>query len=231
MRVLCRAHGAATCAACAATGQGIKYCCSLGHEGHRVAPAAQRAGARALRAWLQAPQQVHRPAPPQGTVLCSRGRESPRGSSEDEPPQARQRVLPPAVLGRRRRPPRVGSSSSDDEPPRRRPPPRAGPSLSHSSRDSSPHHPRGYGGGGAGGGGVGQPQPQSQPRANSLSGSGLMSPGGAVVAGTPAGCVVGHGFTALPLSTYEHVPRRGQGARMGACEPRGCFWLHLGRAH
>ena len=64
VRVLCPAHGAATCAACAATGQGIKYCCSLGHEGHRLAPAAQRAGARALRAWLQAPQQVHRPAPP-----------------------------------------------------------------------------------------------------------------------------------------------------------------------
>ena len=64
MRVLCPALGAATCAACAATGQGIKYCCSLGHEGHRLVPAAQRAGARALRAWLQAPQQVHRPAPP-----------------------------------------------------------------------------------------------------------------------------------------------------------------------
>ena len=98
VRVLCPAHGAATCAACAATGQGIKYCCSLGHEGHRLAPAAQRAGARALRAWLQAPQQVPRPAPPPGTVLGSRGRESPRGSSEDEPPQARRRVLPPAVL-------------------------------------------------------------------------------------------------------------------------------------
>ena len=177
VRVLCPAHGAATCAACAATGQGIKYCCSLGHEGHRLAPAAQRARARALRAWLQAPQQVHPPAPPPGTVLGSRGRESPRGSSEDEPPQARRRVLPPAVLGRRQRPPRVGSSS-DDEPPRRRPPPRAGSSLSHSSRDSNPHHPRGYAGGGAGGGGVGQPQPQSQPRATSLSGSGLISPGG-----------------------------------------------------
>ena len=49
-RVLCPAHGAATCAACAATGQGIKYCCSLGQEGHRLLPAAQRAGARALRA-------------------------------------------------------------------------------------------------------------------------------------------------------------------------------------
>ena len=43
-RVLCPAHRAATCAACAATGRGIKYCCSLGHEGHRLAPAAQRAG-------------------------------------------------------------------------------------------------------------------------------------------------------------------------------------------
>ena len=40
-------------------------------------------------------------APPPGTVLGSQGRESPRGSSEDEPPQARQCVLPPAVLGRR----------------------------------------------------------------------------------------------------------------------------------
>ena len=151
VRVLCPAHGAATCTACAATGQGIKYCCSLGHEGHQLAPAAQRAGARALRAWLQVPQQVHPPAPPPGTVLGSRGRESPRGSSEDEPPQARRRVLPPAVLGRRHRPPRVGSSSSDDEPPRRRPPPRAGSSLSHSPRDSNPHHPRGYAGGGGGG--------------------------------------------------------------------------------
>ena len=173
--VLCPAHGAATCAACAATGQGITYCCSLGHEGHRLAPAAKRAGARVLCAWLQAPQQVHRPAPPPRTVLGSRGRELPRGSSEDEPLQARQRVLPPVVLGRRQRPPRVGSSSSD-VPPCRRPPPRAGSSFSHSSRNSSPHHPRGYGGGGEGGGGVGQSQ--SQPRANSLSGSGLMSPGG-----------------------------------------------------
>ena len=116
VRVLCPAHGAATCAACAATSQGIKYCCSLGHEGDRLAPAVQRAGA--LRAWLQAPQQVHRSAPPLGTVPGCRGRESPRGSSEDELLQARQRVLPPAVLGRRHRPPRVGSSSSDDEPPR-----------------------------------------------------------------------------------------------------------------
>ena len=230
VRVLCPAHGAATCAACAATGQGIKYCCSLGHKGHRLAPAAQRAGARALRAWLQAPQQVPRPAPPPGTVLGSRGRESPRGSSEDEPPQARRRVLPPAVLGRRRRPPRVGSSSDDDEPPRRRPPLRAGPSLSHSSRDSSPHHPRGYAGGGGGrrGGGSASatvPATGEQPQ--------WLRPHiswGAVVACTPAGCVVGHDFTALPLSYYGHVPRRGRGAGTGAREPRGRFWLHLGRA-
>ena len=229
--VLCPAHGAATCAACAAIGQGIKYCCSLGHEGHRLAPAAQRAGARALRAWLQAPQQVHPPVPPPGTVLGSRGRESPRGSSEDEPPQARQRVLPPAVLGRRHRPPRVGSSSDDDEPPRLRPPPRAGSSLSHSSRDSNPHHPRGYGGGGAGGGGVGSatvPATRDQPQ--------WLWPHvswGAVVAGTPAGCVVGHNFTAPPPppSNCGHVPWRGRGAGTGAREPCGCFWLHFGRAH
>ena len=175
-RILCPTHGAATCAACVATGQGIKYCCSLGHEGHRLAPAAQRAGARALRAWLQAPQQVHRRAPPSRMVLGSRGRESPRGSSEDELPLARQRVLPPVVLGRRQRPPPIGSSSEDDEPPRRRPPPRVGPSFSHSSRNFSPHHPRGFGGGGGGGREVGQSQ--SQPQADSLSGSGLMSPGG-----------------------------------------------------
>ena len=170
-RILCPAHGTATCAACAATRQGIKYCCSLGHEGHRLVPAAQRAGARALRVWLQGPQQVHRPAPPPRTVLGSRGRESPRGSSEDEPPQDRQRVLSLVMLGRRHQPPQVGSSSDDDEPP-----PRAGSSFSHSSRDSSPHHPRGYGGRGECGRGVGQSQ--SQPRANSLSGSGLMSTGG-----------------------------------------------------
>ena len=229
VRVLRPAHRAATCAACAATGQGIKYCCSLGHEGHRLAPVAQRAGASALRAWLQAPQQVHRLAAPPGTVLCSRGRESPRGFSEDEPPQVRQRVLPPAVLGRRHRPPRVGSSSDEDEPPRRRPPPRDGSPLSHSSRDSNPHHPRGYGGVGAGGGGVGQPQ--SQPRANSLSGSGLMSPGERWLRATPAGCVVGRDFTAPPPPpNYGHAPRRGRGAGTGAREPCGRFWLHFGRA-
>ena len=178
MRVLCPAHGAATCAACAATGQGIKYCCSLGHEGHWLALAAQRAGARALRAWLQAPQQVHPLAPPPGTVLGSRGRESPRGSSEDEPPQARQRVLPPAVLGRRHRPPRVGSSSDDDEPPRRRPPPRAGSSLSHSSRGSNPHHPRGYAGGGGGaGGGVSHSPSNGRPASVALA-SCLLGGGG-----------------------------------------------------
>ena len=213
VRVLCPAHGAATCAACAATGQGIKYCCSLGHEGHRLAPAAQRAGARALRAWLQAPQQVPRPAPPPGTVLGSRGRESPRGSSEDEPPQARRRVLPPAVLGRRRRPPRIGSSSDDDEPPRRRPPLRAGPSLSHSSRDFSPHHPRGYGGGGAGDGGVGQPQPQSQPRASSLSGSGLISPGGRWLRAPPLAAT--SATTSLPSPSPTMGTSRGGGGGQG----------------
>ena len=213
VRVLCPAHGAATCAACAATGQGIKYCCSLGHEGHRLAPAAQRAGARALRAWLQAPQQVPLPAPPPGTVLGSRGRESPQGSSEDEPPQAQRRVLPPAVLGRRRRPPRVGSSSDDDEPPRRRPPLRAGPSLSHSSRDFSPHHPRGYGGGGAGDGGVGQPQPQSKPRASSLSGSGLISPGGRWLRAPPL--AASSATTSLPSPSPTMGTSRGGGGGQG----------------
>ena len=210
VRVLCPAHGAATCAACAATGQGIKYCCSLGHEGHRLAPAAQRAGARPLRAWLQAPQHVRQPAPSPGTVLGSRGRESPRGSSEDEPPQARQRVLPPAVQGRRHRPPPVGSSSSDDELPRRRPPPRAGSSLSHSSRDSSPHHPQGYGGGGGprGGGSATVPATGEQPQ--------WLWPHfswGAVVAGTPAGCVVGHDFTAPPPPPTMGTSRGGGGGQ------------------
>ena len=169
-------------------------------------------------------------APP-GTVLGSRGRESPRGSSEDEPPQARRRVLPPAVLGRRQRPPRVGSSS-DDEPPRRRPPPRAGSSLPDSSRDSNPHHPQGYAGGGAGGGGRGSataavPATGDQPQ--------WLWPHiswGAVVAGTPAGCVVSHNFTAPPPpSNCGRVPRRGRGAGTGARKPCGRFWLHLGRAH
>ena len=145
------------------------------------------------------------------------------------PPLLPSNMLPPAVLGRRHRPPRVGSSSSSDEPPRRRPPPRAGSSLSHSSRDSNPHHPRGYGGGGAGGGGVGQPQ--SQPRANSLSGSGLMSPGGRWLRAPPL--AASSATTSLPPpppSNDGHAPRRGRGAGTGAREPCGRFWLHFGRA-
>ena len=55
---------------------------------------------------------------------------------------------------------------------------------------------------------------QSQPRANSLSGSGLMSPGGAVAAGTPTGCAVGHDITAPPPPPPMGTSRgggRGQG--------------------
>ena len=231
VRVSCPAHGAATCAACAATGQSIKYCFSLGHEGHRLAPAAQRAGARALCAWLQAPQQVHPLAPPPpGTVLGSRGRESPWGSSEDEPPRARRRVLPPAVLGRRQRPPRVGSSSSD-KPPRRRPPPKAGSSLSHSSRDSNPHHPRGYAGGGGGRRGGGSstatvPATGDQPQ--------WLWPhisSGAVVATPPLATSSATTSVPPPPSNCGRIPRRGRGAGTGARKPCGRFWLHLFRAH
>ena len=119
-------------------------------------------------------------------------------------------MLPPAVLGRRQRPPRVGSSS-DDEPPRRRPPPRAGSSLSHSSRDSNPHHPRGYAGGwGADGGGVGQPQPQSQPRATSLSGSGLISPGGRWLRAPPL--AASSATTSLPPPPLQLWARPAAGA-------------------
>ena len=64
VRVLCPAHGAATCAACAATGQGIKYCCSLGHEGHR-----QRSA--------------------QGPGRCVRGSKRPSKCTGLRPPQAR----------------------------------------------------------------------------------------------------------------------------------------------
>ena len=169
--------------------------------------------------------------PPPSTVLGSGERESPRGSSEDEPPQARRRVLPPAVLWRRRRLPGVSSSSDDDEPPRRRPPLRAGPSLSHSSEDFSPHHPRAYGGGGAGDGGVGQPQPQSQPRATSLSGSGLISPGGRWLRAPPLAASSATTSLPPPPSNCGCVPRRGRGAGTGARKPCGSFWLHLGHAH
>ena len=51
-----------------------------------------------------------------------------------------------------------------------------------------------------------------------------------MAAGTPAGCAVGHNITGPP-SSHGHVPRRGRGARTGAREPSGHFWLHLGRAH
>ena len=54
---------------------------------------------------------------------------------------------------------------------------------------------------------------------------------GAVAAGTPAGCAVGHDITGPPPSSHGHIPRRGQGARMGAREPSGRLCLHLGRAH
>ena len=93
-----------------------------------------------------APASAKACAHPPRTVLGSRGRESPRGSSEDEPPPARQRVLPPAVLGRRQRPPPMDSSSDDEEPPCRRPAPRVGSSFFPFSLDSSPHHPQEFGG-------------------------------------------------------------------------------------
>ena len=78
-RVLCPARGGVTCTTCAATGRGIKYCFSPGHEEHWPAPAKQRAGARALSAWLQAAKKVPRPLPPPRMVLGSRARESPQG--------------------------------------------------------------------------------------------------------------------------------------------------------
>ena len=117
-------------------------------------------------------------------------------------------MLPPAVFGRMHRPPRVGSYSDDDEPPRGRPPSRAGSSFSHSSRGCSPHHPQGYGGG-EGGRGVGQSQ--SQPRANSLNGSGLMSPGGQWLRAPPLAAQ----SATIPPATKGTSRGRGRGQGRG----------------
>ena len=231
VRVLCLAHGVATCAACAATGQGIRYCCSLGHEGHRLAPAAQRAGARTLRAWLQAPQQVHPPAPPPQTWCWA-----PEGGSRRG---AHQR------MSRRRRGGACcrrqcwggGSGRHASAPPPTTSHRAGGPllGLGHLSPTlpgtPTPTTHGGMRGGGAGGGGVGQPQPQSQPRATSLSGSGLISPGGRWLRAPPL--AVSSATTSLPPppSNCGRVPRGGRGAGTGARKPCGRFWLHLGRAH
>ena len=87
------------------------------------------------------------------------------------------------------------------------------------------------GGGGAGGGGVGQPQPQSQPRATSLSGSGLISPGGRWLRAPPLAASSATTSLPPPPSNCGRVPLGGRGAGTGARKPCGRFWLHLGRAH
>ena len=227
VRVLCPAHGAATCAARAATGQGIKYCCSLGHEGHRLEPAAQRAGARALRAWLQARQQVHPPAPPPGTVLGGRGRESPRGSSEDEPPQRGGACCRRQCWGE-------GSGRHASAPP---------PTTSHGARGPllgqghlSPTLPGtptptthgGMWGGGADGrgGGVSHSRSPSHGRPASVALASYLLGGG--------GCGHPRWLRRQPQlhpSNCGRVPRRGRGDGTGARKPCGRFWLHLGRAH
>ena len=228
-RVLCPAHGAATCAACAATGQGIKYCCSLGHEGHRLAPAAQREGARALRTWLQAPQQVHRPAPPPPARCWAPEGGSRRGAHQRMSRRRRdsaccrrqcwgggigrhESALPPTTTSHRAGGPLLGLGHPFPTLPGTPAP------TTHGDM------------GGEGGRGVGQSQ--SQPPANSLSGSGLMSPGGRWLRAPP---LAAQSATTSPPppppSSHEHVPRRGQGARTGAREHGGHFWLHLGRAH
>ena len=175
--VFCPAQGAPTCAACAATGKAIEYRTSLGHEEHRQRPAAQHAWARALHAWLQAPQQVHRPWPPpthgaelrwaEVTAALIRGRVAAGAVARAAAGSAGAEAAPVPV----------GSSCEDDATPHHRPPPKVGSSFSPSSRDANPHHPRGLGWGGAGGGTwVGECQ--LLPQAYSLSGSALMSRGG-----------------------------------------------------
>ena len=216
VRVLCPAHGAETCVACAATGQGIKYCCSLGHEGHRLAPAAQRAGARALRAWLQAPQQVHPPAPPPGTVLPPHPPAYPRGWWGMESREEWERDDPALGGGLRR----GGSSSSEEEPTRGgrclRPSTAGGSTRCRACGGSSCDEPRGDsrprepGAGGGGGGSATFPPTGDQPH--------WLWPHvswGAVVAGTPAGCVIGHNFTAPPPPPPTVGTSRGGGTGQG----------------
>ena len=220
-RVLCPAHGAATRAACAATGQGIKYCCSLGHEGHRLAPAAQRAGARALRAWLQAPQ-ARCWAPEGGSRRGAHQRMSRRrrggaccrrqcwgGGS------GRHASAPPLTTSHRAGGPLLGLGHLS-------------PTLPGTPTPTTHGGMRGGGGGRRGGGSATAAVPATgdQPQ--------WLWPHfswGAVAAGTPAGCVVGHNFTAPPPSNCGRVPRGGRGAGTGARKPCGRFWLHLGRAH
>ena len=167
--------------------------------------------------------------PPPCTVLGSRGRESPHGSSEEL--LVRHRVLPPVVLGRRQRPPPADSSSDDDEPPRRRPPPpppRGWVTLFPLFPGLQPPPTTGIWGwrGGAVGGWVSH------------------SPShGRTASVAQASCPVGGGGCGhprwlcsrlrhpCPPPSHGHVPRLGQGAGKGAREPGGHFWHHFGRAH
>ena len=203
--------------------------CSLGHEGHRLAPAVQRAGARALRVWLQAPQQVHQPAPPPHARCWAPEGGSCRGAHQRMSRRRRgsaccrrqcwgggigrhELALSPTTMSHCAGGPLLGLGHLF-------------PTLPGTPAPTT-HGDMGGEGGGQGGGSVTVRATGEQPQ--------WLRPHvswGAVVAGTPAGCVVGHDITGPPSSSHGHVPRRGQGARTGAHEPCGRFWLHLGRAH
>ena len=224
VRVLCPVHGAATCAACAATGQGIKYCCSLGHEGHRLAPAAQRAGARALRAWLQAPQQVHPPAPPQARCWAPEG-----GSRRGAHQRMSRRRRGGACC--RRQCWGGGSGRHASAPPPTTSHRAGGPllGLGHLS-PTLPGTPTPTTHGGMRGGGVSHSRSPSHGRPASVALASFLLGGG--------GC--GHPrwlrrrpqlHCPPPPSNCGRVPRGGRGAGTGARKPCGRFWLHLGRAH
>ena len=90
-RVLCPAHGAAMCAACPATGRALNAAAPWATRGtgRRRQRSAQGPG-RCVRGFKR-PSRCTGLHPPPRKLLGSRGRGSPRGSSEDEPQLAQQR--------------------------------------------------------------------------------------------------------------------------------------------
>ena len=226
VRVLCPAHGAATCAACAATGQGIKYCCSLGHEGHRQRNAQGRGPC--VRGFKR-PSKCTRLRPPQARCWA------PEGGSRRGAHQRMSRRRHGGARCRRQCPGRGSGRHAPAPPPTTKH--RAGgpllglghlsPTLSGTPTPTTTGVCGGVGGWRGGGSATTAvlatgDQPQwLWPHIS----------WGAVAAGTPAGCVVGHNFTALPPLQLWARPAGGPGAGTGARKPCGRFWLHLGRAH
>ena len=216
-RVLCPTHGAATCAACAATGHGIKYCCSLRHEGHRLAPAAHRARARAVassaiagapacappRCW--APESGSRRGAHQRMSRRRRGSACCRRQCRGGGIGRHESALPPTMTSHRARGPLLG--------------------LGHLSPTlpgtPAPTTHGDMGGGGAGGRGVGQSQ--SQPRANSLSGSGLMSPGGRWLRAPPLAASSATTVLPPPLHPWAR-PAAGAGGKDGGARALRTFF-------